>query len=127
MNIMGKSDRLLLHTFARYFMHDRDALPTANVSLLRAYLRSRDAGKPDLLGRGWASSFYGLLLKHLEPERVGKVRTCGPPADELGHLAAGKKTPDLLLQGGLFSSLTAEELAAALDPTEVDPTDGRCP
>jgi hypothetical protein len=122
-----KSDRLLLHTFSRYFMHDRNALPTLNVSLLRAYLRSNDPATSDLRGRGWASSFYGLVLKHLEPARVGTVRACGPPADELDHLAQGGKIPNLLLRGGLFSELTAAELAAALEPAEVDLTTGPCP
>jgi hypothetical protein len=109
-----KSDRALLHTYARYFMHDDPSLPGLNVDLLRSLLRMDDMGRPDVVACGWASSTYALVLKHLEPGRVGKVFVSGMPADELGYLASGAKIPDLLLEGGFFKHITASELAAAL-------------
>jgi hypothetical protein len=42
------------------------------------------------------------------------VHVSDVPPDELGSLASGSKAPDLLLQSGLFSELTAAEMGAAL-------------
>jgi hypothetical protein len=122
-----ESDRTLLHTYARYFMHDDPSLPGVNVDLLRSFLRADGAERADVVACGWASSVYALVLKHLEPERVGKVIVSGVPGDELGHLASGRKVPDLLLEGGLFAQLTAAELAAALPAGTVVFDDKACP
>jgi hypothetical protein len=121
-----KSDRALVHTYARYFMHDDPSLPGKNVGLLRYLLRADEVGRADVVACGWASSIYALALKHLEPERVGRVHVSGVPEDELGHLASGRKIPDLLLEGGLFERLTASELAAALPAGSVSFEDDPC-
>jgi hypothetical protein len=68
---------------------------------------------------GWASSMYALVLKHLEPGRVGTVSVSGIPEDELDYLASGERIPDLLLKGGFFKQITASELVAALPPGSV--------
>ncbi|MGQ9631413.1 MAG: alpha/beta hydrolase family protein [bacterium] len=142
-----KSDRLLLHTFAAYFMHNNPSLPQMNVNLLRSYLavgkmrmsdvyRNRlfslvydlflkSAGSPrgvkptDIYGNGWAPSLYALFLKFLEPEKVGRAYLSGVPESELGYLKSGRKIPDLLLWGNLFSKITVAELAATFDPQDV--------
>ena len=120
-----ESDRLLLHTLARYFMHNDPSLPQMNVALLRSWLRTSEP--LDLYGCGWASSFYAAVLAHLEPSRVELVRLDGAPADELRYLEELTKVPDLLLQGGLFAELTVSELAAALDEAVVvEPLDTLC-
>ena len=69
---------------------------------------------------------YALVLKHLEPGRVGTVFVSGIPEDELGYLASGAKIPDLLLEGGLFKRMTASELVAALPPGSVMFEDDFC-
>jgi hypothetical protein len=122
-----ESDRTLLHTYARYFMHDDPSLPGVNIDLLRSLLRAGGAGRADVVACGWASSVYALVLKHLEPDRVDRVLAYGVPADELGHLASGEKVPDLLLEGGLFARLTAAELAAALPAGSVVFDEKACP
>jgi hypothetical protein len=121
-----KSDRALLHTYGRYFMHDDPSLPGMNVDLLRSFLRAAEVGRADVVACGWASSMYALVLKHLEPGRVGKVFVSDIPEDELGYLASGEKIPDILLEGGFFKRITASELAAALPPGSVIVEDDPC-
>lgn len=119
-----ESDRLLLHTVARYFMHNDPSLPQMNVGLLRSWLRTSDP--VDIYGCGWASSFYAAVLAHLESAKVTKLHLGGAEESELRYLTSGKKVPDLLLQGGLFAELTVAELAAALDTTVVLDPPGTC-
>jgi dienelactone hydrolase len=119
-----ESDRLLLHSVARYFMHNDPSLPQMNVELLRSWLRTSDP--LDIFGCGWASSFYAALLAHLEPAKVANVHLDGAEEDELRYLASGARVPDLLLQGGLFAELTVAELAAALGGTVVLDPRGSC-
>jgi hypothetical protein len=119
-----ESDRVLLHTVARYFMHNDPSLPQMNVELLRSWLRTSDP--VDVYGCGWASSFYAAVLAHLEPAKVRNLHLVGAEENELRYLISGKKVPDLLLQGGLFADLTVAELAAALDTTVVLEPLGTC-
>lgn len=119
-----ESDRLLLHTVARYFMHHDPSLPQMNVELLRSWLRN--AEPMGIYGCGWSSSFYAAVLAHLEPAKVTNLHLGGVEENELRYLTSGKKVPDLLLQGGLFGELTVAELAAALDATVVLDPQGIC-
>ena len=109
-----RSDRLLLHTVARYFMHDDPSLPKMNVELLRSYLAGSEEGRIDLHARGWSASLFALFLTALEPGRIGDVRVSGVPGNELDYLRSGEKIPDLLLWAGLFANTTAAELAAVV-------------
>src|SRR5262249_41352353 len=68
----------------------------------------------DLYGDDWASSFYGLLLKWLEPAKVKAVIPKGIPSNELAYLTTGQKLPDLLLWGDLLAQISARELATAM-------------
>jgi dienelactone hydrolase len=114
-----KSDRILLHTFTRYFMNDPVTLPRMNVDLLRSYLAMSSAGPREIYGKGWVSSMYSLFLKWLDPEKLGNVHLSGVPTSEFDYLKSGQKIPDLLLWEDLFSKLSAAELAASLDPTGI--------
>jgi hypothetical protein len=106
------SDRVMLHTFAWSLMHSEESLPVRNVALLRGVLRRLDADLVDVEGMGWASSLYAGVLRAVEPKRVRRLNVSGAPDDELGWLRRGnRKIPDLLLHPGLFSRLTAAELA----------------
>jgi len=111
-----RSDRVMLHSVARYFMHSDPSLAKRIVELLRSWLVAHGPPRMDLRARGWASSMIGLMLTVLEPERIGDVVVEQVPADELSRLASVSKLPDLLLWGGLFSRVTVYELAAALEP-----------
>jgi VCBS repeat protein/acetyl xylan esterase AXE1 len=116
-----KSDRLALHTFARYFMQGPHTLSQMNVNLLRSFLlHSNSAGfnmalqgsKPiDIYGNGWGASLYTVFLKELEPETVGCAYLTGVPTSELDYLKLGQRMPDLLLWEGLFSETSVAELA----------------
>jgi hypothetical protein len=106
------SDRVMLHTFAWSLMQSEESLPVRNVALLRGVLQRLDAELVDVEGLGWAASLYAGVLRAVEPKRVRRLYVSGAPDDELGRLRKGnKRTPDLLLHPGLFSRLTAAELA----------------
>ena len=109
-----KSNRLLLHTFARYFMHHQPNLPQMNIALLYAYLQTLPAEPLDIIASGWATSFYAFALKSLDTEHVGGVTPAGLPDDELEFLKSGQKIPDLLLWADLFKQTSVRELAAGL-------------
>jgi hypothetical protein len=104
-----KSDRVMLMTFANYFMNNNPSLPKMIINSLRSYLKSTN-GKFDIIANGWASSMYSACLKFLEPSKTGKTRQSGVPADELGFLASGQQVPNLLLWNGLFSKITVAEI-----------------
>ena len=110
-----RSDRVMLHSVARYFMHSDRPLAKRVVELLRSWVLAYGPPRMDLHARGWASSMIGLMLTALEPEQIGDVVVEQVPADELSRLALASKLPDLLLWGGLFSRVTVHELVAALE------------
>jgi hypothetical protein len=106
-----KSDRVLLMTFANYFMNNNPCLPKMIVNSLRSYFKSTN-GKFDIIANGWPSSMYSACLKFLEPSKFGRIVQSGVPANELDFLASGQQPPNLLLWNGLFSKVTVAELNA---------------
>ena len=114
-----KSNRLLLHSFSRYFMHNDPSLPKMNVNVLRSYLSHVGELSTDVYGNGWASSFYTTLLKWLEPQRVSHIYLAGVPESEFEYLKTGNKIPDLLLWGGIYSKLSIAELTSSFDSEDV--------
>lgn len=109
-----KSNRLLQHTFARYFMYNDPSAPKLNVQSVQAYLQAAPNGPMDIFASGWTSSIYALLLRWLEPEKVGAVTVQGVPNNALLALKNGNRVPDLLFWGNLFTLLTGRELATTL-------------
>jgi hypothetical protein len=112
-----KSNRLLLHTFTRYFMHHSLNIPQMNVGLLNSLLPTVSSESLDVYATSWPTAFYAFSLKALTPTRVGSILPNGVPASELDFLRTGQKIPDLLLWTDLFSKVTVGELAAAFTET----------
>jgi dienelactone hydrolase len=108
-----KSDRVMLITYADNFMNNNPSLPEMIVNSLRSYLKTTN-GKFDIVGNGWASSFFASCLQYLEPTIISNSILHGVPLDELGFLASGTTMiPDLLLWNNLFSKITVAEIEAA--------------
>ncbi len=105
-----KSNRLLLHTFTRYFMHHTPNVPQMNIALLNSYLQTMPTGQVDIVASSWATSFYAMMLKSLDNGRVGAVRPVGVPGNEFVYLKTGRKIPDLLLWADLFKQTSVHEL-----------------
>jgi dienelactone hydrolase len=110
-----KSNRLRLHTLARYLMHNDPSLPKINISELRAWLATQDGEEPmDIWATSWPTSFYAAALKWLIPSRVARVYLQRVPQDELRSLQSRKKVPDLLLWAGLYDKISVHELSVAI-------------
>lgn len=109
-----KSNRILLHSYARYFMHNEPNAPKLNVEMIASYLVTFHPQPIDIYANGWVSSFYGLIAKWLEPQNVASINPNGVPVSELRYIKSGNKIPDLLLWGNLFTTTSARELAEAL-------------
>jgi hypothetical protein len=106
------SDRVMLITYADYFMNNNPSLPKMIANSLRSYIKTT-TGKFDIIGNGWASSFFASCLQYLEPTLISKSILYGVPSDELGSIASNAMNPPYLLLGnGLFSKITVAEIDA---------------
>jgi hypothetical protein len=105
-----KSDRVMLMTYAAYFMNSNPSLPKMIVNSLRSYMRTTQ-GKYDVIGNGWAASFFASCLKYLESEKFAKSILIDIPDDEFEMLASHTNSiPHFLLWNGLFSKISVTEL-----------------
>jgi hypothetical protein len=109
-----KSNRILQHTFARYFMHNDPSVPKLNIELVRTYMHKFHDRPVVIYGSDWPTSLYSLFLRWLEPDRIKSVGVKGLPAHELVYLKSDLRLPDMLLWGDLYAKTSALELASAL-------------